>query len=286
MHLPQEICRIAVSLKTETRGFVVTLALGDNAELMIKSTVDNNLLPDTKNILSRLVLQKLLQHEACKFLDKSKYEELSACFLSEVPDKDIKLNFKLQPHHTDNITDSIIDKWNNGIVESVLRWVERGSEKTDTEGNVWKTYQLKISSSVALRSNASVQEFAARSECMIAIASILSEIYEMAGHPLQFKVLNNDQRIARDIKQKHDVVANLLSNFIRWDSELYRGLRAGGKARTFARERYERFAHVAVTPGVYCFDVNFGSHRSPRIKKYSVTIKENPLYLCVIKRIS
>ena len=253
---------------------------------MIKSAVDNNQ-PDAKNILSRLILQKLLQHDVCKFLDKSKYEELSICFLSEEPDKVIRLDFKLQPVHINTITsDSIIDKWNNRIAESVLRWMEDDSEKTDSEGNVWKTYQLKISTDIVFRLDASVQEFAVRSECMIALASILSEIHEMAGHPLQLKVLNNDQRIARDTKKKHDIASSLLSNFVRCNSELYRGLRAGGKAHTFSRERCEHFTNVTVAPGLYCFGVRFGSHSSPRIKKYSVTITENPLHLCVIKRIS
>ena len=253
---------------------------------MIKSAVDNNL-PDAKNILSRLVLQKLLQHDVCKFLDKSKYEELSVSFLSEEPDKAIILDFNLQQEHIDTITDTDNNyKWNNRIAESVLQWIEGDYEKIDSEGNVWKTYQLKISTSIASRTNASVQEFAVRSECIIALASIISEIHEMTGHTLQLNVLNNDQRIARDKKKNHDVITNLLSNFIRCDSEPYRGLRTGGKSRTFARERFEQFTNVAVVPGLYCFDVRFGSYRIPRIKKYSVTITTNPLHLCVIKRIS
>lgn len=231
---------------------------------------------DTRKIISRLILQKILQHEVCKFLDKSKYEELSNQFLSDTPDKEFRLDFRLQKN--------IQDKYYSAIGDVTIRWLTDDLEKTDPEGNVWKLYQLKMSSGISSRWNANVHELVERSECLTALASILSELHEMAGHQLQIQILNNEERIARDLQRKYNAACDEIFKFIRWSApELRRGLRAGGKARTFQREI---FTKIKVDPGHYEFEVNDGSTRNPRVKKYSVTIPENPLYLCAIKRVS
>lgn len=231
---------------------------------------------DTKKIISRLILQKILQHEVCKFLDKSKYEELSRLFLSDEPDKEVRLDFRLQKN--------VQDKYYSAIADTTIRWLTDDLEKTDAEGNVWKVYQLKISSGVSSRWNTNVHELAERAECMTALSSILIELNEMAGHPIHVQILNNQERIARDLRRKYEAACDEISKFIRWNTpELRRGLRLGGKARTFQREI---FTKIKVEPGNYEFDVNDGSNKSPKVKKYSVTIPENPLYLCAIKRVS
>ena len=231
---------------------------------------------DTKKIISRLILQKILQHEVCKFLDKSKYEELSRLFLSDEPDKEVRLDFRLQ--------NNVQDKYYSAIADTTVRWLTDDLEKTDAEGNVWKVYQLKMSSGVSSRWNTNFHEMVERAECMTALSSILVELNEMAGHPIHVQILNNQERIARDLKRKYDTACDEISKFIRWQApELRRGLRLGGKARTFDRER---FAKIKVEPGRYEFDINDGSAKSPKYKKYSITIPENPLYLCAIKRVS
>lgn len=230
---------------------------------------------DTKKIISRLVLQKVLQHEVCKFLDKSRYEELSKAFLSDEPDKELKMDFKLQKN--------VNDRYYAAIADIVIRWTTDDLEKEDPEGNVWKVYQLKMTSSVSSRWNASVPEVMERAECLVALASLLSEIHEMAGHPLQIQTLTNEERIARDLQRKYEAACDTIYKHIRWQApELRRGLRLGGKARTFDRER---LTAINVEPGTYEFAVNAGSSRKPHTKRYSITIPQNPLYLCAIKRI-
>jgi len=231
---------------------------------------------DTKKIISRLLIQKLLQHEVCKFLDKSKYEELSKTFLSDDPDKEIRLDLRLQKN--------VQDKYYCAIGDVTFRWMSDELEKTDPEGNVWKIYQMKISSGISSRWNANVHEIAERAECICALASVLGELNEMVGHPIQVQILNNEERIARDVKRKYDAACDEIYKFIRWNApELRRGLRLGGKSRTFQREI---FSKIKVEPGRYEFETNDGSTRNPRMKKYSVTIPENPAYLCAIKRVS
>lgn len=231
---------------------------------------------DTKKIISRLVLQKVLQHEVCKFLDKPRYEELNKMFLSEDPDKELKLELRIQK--------SLIDRYYRSIADFSLRWFTDDLEKTDPEGNVWKVYQLKITSNISSRWNANVQEFIERAECVNALAGLLSDLHEMAGYPIQVQTLSSDERIAREIKRKYDTACDEICKHIRWQApELRRGLRLGGKARTFDRER---FAKIKVEPGRYEFDINDGSAKSPKYKKYSITIPENPLFLCAIRRVS
>lgn len=231
---------------------------------------------DTKKIISRLVLQKILRHEVCKFLDKLKYEELSKLFLSDEPDREFRLDFRLQKN--------VQDKYYSGIADLELRWITDDLEKTDPEGNIWKAYQLRISSSLSSRYQVRVHELVERAECISAFAAILSELHEMVGSPIQVQVLNNEERIARDIKRKYDAACDELRKFIVWSApEIRRGLRAGGKARTFQREVISK---IKLEPGQYVFEMNEGSKKNPRVKKYSVTIPENPLYLCAIKRVS
>jgi len=231
---------------------------------------------DTKKIISRLVLQKVLQHEVCKFLDKSRYEDLSKVFLSDEPDKEIKLDFRLQKN--------VNDRYYAAIADIAIRWTTDDLEKQDPEGNVWKVYQLKMMSGVSSRWNASVPEVMERAECLAALASLLSEIHEMAGHPLQIQTLTNEERIVRDLQRKYEAACDEIYKHIRWQvPELRRGLRLGGKARTFNREC---LSAIKVQPGTYEFTTNDGSNRKPRTKRYSITIPENPLYLCAIKRIA
>lgn len=231
---------------------------------------------DTKKIISRLVLQKLLQHEVCKFLDKTKYEELSKLFLSDDPDKEVRLDFRLQKN--------IQDKYYSAIADVTLRWMTDDLEKTDPEGNVWKVYQMKISSGISSRWNSNVEELIERAECMSALASALAELNQMVGHPIQVQILNNEERISRDLRRKYEAACDEISKFIRWNTpELRRGLRLGGKSRTFQREI---FSKIKVEPGRYEFETNDGSSKKPHMKRYSVTIPENPAYLCAIRRIS
>jgi len=231
---------------------------------------------DTKKIISRLIIQKLLQHEVCKFLDKTKYEELSKLFLSSEPDKEIRLDLRLQQN--------VQDRYYSAVADVTMRWTTDDLEKTDPEGNIWKVYQLKITSGVSSRWNATVDEMTERAECISALASVLGELNVMVGQPIQVQILNNEERIARDLQRKYNAACDEIYKFIRWNApELRRGLRLGGKSRTFQREI---FSKIKVEPGRYEFETNDGSNKKPNYKKYSVTIPENPAYLCAIRRVS
>jgi hypothetical protein len=231
---------------------------------------------ETKKIISRLLIQKILQHEVCKFLDRSKYEDLSKQFLSSDPDRELKLDLKLQKN--------IQDKYYSSIADVTIRWLTDDLEKTDPEGNVWKVYHLKMSSGISSRWNSNVHELSERAECISALASILSELNEMVGNPIQVQVLNNEERIARDLQRKYNAACDEIYKFVRWNApELRRGLRLGGKSRTFQREI---FSKIKVEPGKYEFEVNDGSSKKPHVKKYCVTIPDNPAYLCAIRRVS
>lgn len=231
---------------------------------------------DTKKIISRLILQKILLHEVCKFLDKKRYDELNNTFLSNEPDKEQRFDFRLQKN--------ILDKYYAAIADMSIKWLDDGSEKQDPEGNVWKTYTLKLSTGMSSRWNSNVHELSERAECISLLSSLASELHEMAGHPIQVQILSNQERIDRDLKRKYDTACDEICKHIRWQApDLRRGLRLGGKARTFDRER---FAKIKVEPGRYEFDINDGSAKSPKYKKYSITIPENPLFLCAIRRVS
>lgn len=231
---------------------------------------------DIKKLISRLILQKILLHEVCKFLDKKRYEELNSAFLSNEPDREQRFDFRLQKN--------ILDKYYSAIADMSIKWLTDESEKQDPEGNVWKTYTLKFSTGVSSRWGANICEFRERAECISLLSSLVSDLNEMAGHPIQVQILSNQERITRDIKQKHDSACKEISSFILWNTpELRRGLRFGGKSRTFGREI---FMKINVEPGKYEFEVNDGSNKNPKYKKYLVTIPENPLYLCAIRRVS
>jgi hypothetical protein len=230
---------------------------------------------DTKKIISRLILQKLLAHEVCKFLNKKKYEELGHLFLSNDPDKDLRLDFIITK-------EDVGDRYYQGIADLTIRWLTDDLEKIDAEGNVWKNYELRMTTGINSRWSMKANELAERAECMMCLSSIISELDSLVGKQMQIQTLTSEQRIQRENQIKYTKTCDQIVQIIRWKQpELRRGLRAGGKTRGISRDPFS-----SIPSGSYELEINEGSNRSPRIKKYSLTIPQNPAYLATIKRIA
>ena len=232
---------------------------------------------DTKKIISRLVLQRMLQHEVCRFLDKKKYEDLSNAFLSKDPDKDLRLDFIITKL-------AVGDRYYQGIADLNLKWITDDIERMDSEGNVWKTYELRMATGVSSRWNMKTEELVERAECMAALASLVAELDALAGKQMQIQVLTNEQRLQRDDQIRHNKICDQVSQIIRWrNPEFSRGLRSGGKPRGASREP---FTAANVPAGKYEIEINEGSKRSPKTKKFLVVVPENPVYLASVKRVA
>jgi hypothetical protein len=232
---------------------------------------------DTKKIISRLVMQKILQHEVCKFLDKKKYEDLGKLFLSGEPDKDLRLDFIISKTN-------IGDRYYQSIADLSLKWVTDDVERMDSEGNVWKTYEFRMVTGVSSRWNMKLEEVVERAECMSGLASLVSELDALVGKQMQIQTLTNEQRLQREDQIRHNKICEQVSQIIRWrNPEFSRGLRTGGKPRVVSREP---FAAAKVPAGKYEIEFNEGSKRSPRVKKFFIFVPENPEYLVSVKRIA
>jgi hypothetical protein len=232
---------------------------------------------DTKKIISRLVLQKLLQHEVCKFLDKKKYEDLGKIFLSGEPDKDLRLDFIITKTN-------VGDRYYQAIADLQLRWITDDVERMDSDGNVWKTYEFRLATGISSRWNMKVEEIVERAECMAALASLVTELDALIGKQMQIQTLTNEQRLQRDDQIRHNKICDQVSQIIRWrNPEFSRGLRSGGKPRVVSREP---FTVAKVPAGKYEIEINEGSKRSPRVRKFSIFVPENPEYLVSVKRIA
>ena len=245
--------------------------MNDGTEAKMVKNMEN----DTKKIISRLVLQKIISAESCKFLSKDSYADLNRRFLDSDPEKDLSIYYRLQGPEYER-------QYSSGICELHVKWVGGDKETQDPEGNVWNTYQLKMSASINSCWNLKPNEILMRSECISGISALVNDITSLVPDAVQIMVLNNEQRIQREIKRKYDNNCDKISEIIRMTHNNCRsGLRAGGKGRALNRELFS-----ACSPGNYNILINDGSKRTAKIKKYTVTIPENPAYLVFIKRVS
>ena len=228
---------------------------------------------DTKKIISRLVMQKILQHEVCKFLDKKKYEDLGKIFLSGEPDKDLRLDFIITKSN-------VGDRYYQGIADLQLKWITDDVERLDSEGNVWKTYEFRMSTGVNSRWNMKTEEIVERAECMMGLASLVTELDALVGKQMQIQTLTNEQRVQREDQIRHKKICDQIASITKWNEpQLIRGLRKGGKSRGISRDHF-----VDIPPGNYEVTFNEGSRRSPIVKKYFFMIPQNPAYLVSVKR--
>lgn len=240
---------------------------------MSNSTTMN---PSDKNITSRIVMQKILASDAMEFLYKDSAEAVRSAFLSSHPDaNEIRLNYKTR-------VGVRTGAYNEGIAEVLIGWQSTGLEIQDLDGNIWMPFKMLITSSITSAYSKSVEAFNERAECISRIGQLLSELHEMATSPVKVMMLTNEQRIARDTKRKYDASCKTLLELISSDkNSLRRNLRAGGRGRPIDRNRI-----LSIDPGRYEVEINDGSKRRPRIRKYTLSVPENPNYLALLKRIS
>jgi hypothetical protein len=230
---------------------------------------------DKKKIISRLVLQKVLSSTSVKWMKSSHFETISKSFLSQEPERETYIQYILKkPGVNEN-------SYGNDIVTLSLKWIDSDGEILDPEGNVWKSTQLKISPSISSTYGDKEENFVPRVECMSEVRVLIGEIREMISGPIRTMILDNEGRVARDTKRKYDAMCDKIASRLKYENrDLRHNLRAGGRGRAASRG-----AFAGIEVGNYAVVVNDGSHRTPRYKKYSVVIPENPTYLVVIKRV-
>ena len=230
---------------------------------------------DKKKIISRLVLQKVLASGSVKWMKSSHFESVSKTFLSDEPDREVYIQYILKkPGVNEN-------SYGNDIVTLSLKWLDAAEEILDPDGNVWKSCQLKISPSISSTYGDKEENFVPRVECMSEVRSLIDEIREMISGPIRTMILDNDGRIARDAKRKYDTACDKIASKLKYENrDVRHNLRAGGRARSVHRNVFTGF-----DSGTYTVVVNDGSNRTPRYKKYSIVIPQNPVYLVAVKRV-
>ena len=239
--------------------------------------MNNNITnPSDKNITSRIVMQKILASDAMEFLYKDSAEAVRSAFLSSDPDaNEIRLSYKTQ-------VGVRTGAYNEAIAEVIIGWQPTGLEIQDLDGNIWMPFRMMITSSISSMYSKSVEAFHERVECISRVGQLLTELHEMAASPVKVMTLTNDQRISRDVKRKYDASCKTLIELITSDkNSLRRNLRAGGRGRPIDRNRI-----LSIEPGRFEVEINDGSKRKPRLRKYVLNVPENSNYLALLKRIS
>jgi hypothetical protein len=238
-----------------------------------ETEIKNQATLDEKKIISRLILQRILASDVSQFLAEDSLRTVNDAFLSEEPDRDISLKFKLLKSKSD---------YYSMIMDAHLKWELGKNELVDLEGNVWVTYTLKIGTSISSSFNGSLESFLERATCIAGGSDLLSEIAAMVPNSIRVKTLTNDQRIDRDNRVRHEKSCYTFENMFELEHKtLRKGLRCGGRNRGVLRNLVE--GHE---PGKYELVINDGSRRRPKLKKYLLTIPVNPEFSALLRRIA
>ena len=231
--------------------------------------------PDETNIISRLIIQKIMSSDAMQYLENSSLKNLNEIFLSETPEKkEIFLRFMLENTGKSN-------DWHNHVADCAMSWTGEG-EIQDHEGNVWVPNKLNITMSMSSMYSGICEVFDRRVECLSLVRDLLDDIRQISSRPIKIMTLNNDQRIERDLKNKKQSISDFLSKFLKDNTYRFRrNLRVNGSGRLIPRD----ILIDKVEPGTYEIFVNDGTRRRPRIKRYSVFMPENHTYGALVKRL-
>ena len=242
--------------------------------------ISHRVTDDEKKILSRLVLKKILEHDSARFLSKDSREQLTKVFLSESPDQELVLNFR-EPN---------VNAYDGGICHLSLKWVRSAAEINDLDGNVWATFGIEITAGItsmysSQNADASLKKFMLRSECIALAGELVDDIKALVPNPVRIQFLDNEGRIARDKKNRHDATVAWLVDALldRYKLRSYRtGLRVGGNCKAVHKEH---FSAGVKEPGVYVISIREGSKRRPIYKSYRFDYKAGGNY-ATIRRIS
>lgn len=239
-----------------------------------KPNIDNKSSLNERKILSRLILQKIMSSDAAKYLKKESYERIGKLLISENPDEEFNLNFRLNDSS---------GSYYSMVAEVSARWVVGEKEINDLDGNVWVAHTLDIRPTIGSSYSNTIEQFAQRADCIWQVNDMIEQITALVPGPIRVMSLNNEQRIVRDESRRKSEVSQNLGAEFRSALKKYRsGLRVGGRGRNVPREAIPAFS--SILPGTYEFYINDGSKRSPRNKTYSATFPHNYSYPIMIKR--
>lgn len=239
------------------------------------NVIENKSSHDEKKIISRLLIQKILSADATRFMRKESFDMLSKRLLSESPDDELTVNYRLQTSK---------DSYYATIADLHIKWVSSQNELVDLDGNAWTTYNLQVIPAVGNSYSNTVEQFRDRAVCMGLVKDLLDEIDSMVPGPIRVLFLNNEERIARDNKRKYEAVCEKFSSELRSYRKDFRvGLRTNGKARAISRTDDMM---KGVLPGRYEFAINDGTQRRPKFKRYVVTVPSIETYYASIKRVA
>lgn len=232
--------------------------------------------PNDKNIVSRIIIQKILSSDSMEFACKNSVKTLNATFLSENPDSnEIRVAYRTLNAVKDG-------SWHDSIAELCITWSNDGPEIQDLDGNVWMPHRLTFRSTINSMYHLHTSAFKERMECLNRLNDLIIELEGFCSDPIKVMTLNNEQRVTRDTKRKFDASCKFIIELITSDrNSLRRNLRAGGTGRPVDRHRLPH-----IEPGRYEVEVNDGSKRRPRMRRYAMIVPENSNYLACLKRIS
>jgi len=230
--------------------------------------------PSETNVISRLIIQKIMSSDAVQYLENSCLNNLNDVFLSDAPEKkEISLRFRIK--------DNKPNAWQNHVADCTMSWTGE-CEIQDDEGNVWVPNKLGITMTLGSMYSAAWEAFENRMECLALVRDLVDDIRQISSKPIKIMTLNNEQRIERDLRNKKQAISDFLSKLLKENTyEFRRNLRVHGRGRLIPRAALTD----KVEPGTYEALVNDGTRRRPRIKRYSVFMPENSAYGALVKRI-
>jgi hypothetical protein len=248
----------------------------DSKQEQVNSEIQNKSSMDERKILSRLIIQKIIGSDASKFLRKDSYDRIMKLLISEHPDEEFHISYRLH---------ELRDSYYNTVTDLTVKWTQGNNEINDLHGNVWTTHNLVISATISAAYSNTREQFGMRAECIGLVNDLIDQINALVPQPIRVMSLNSLQRQARDEKNRIERISSQLSNNFEQEHKAYRtGLRRGGRGRNVPRNALTKIT-VTITPGTYSFQINEGTRRCPRYKKYTATFPHNEAYPVMIKRV-
>ena len=236
-------------------------------------TPTNNMTPNEMNIVSRVLLQKILASDAAAFLSKDCCKRINEMFLASNPEKsEIKLTFRTAKE----------EGYYSTIADITMMWISSEQEIQDLSGNVWVPHHMKTSMNISSSYGNNLDAFKERATAIGAMMALLDDLKELISSPVKVMTLTDTQRDERDRKRAYDAACQFILKLITADrNSMRRQLRAGGRGRPVPRSKLPTVSH-----GRFEVEINDGSKRRPVIRKYVMIVPENPEYLALLKRIA
>ena len=236
----------------------------DDSKISFNSpAVKNN---ETLRTLNRLILQKALTSDASKYMRESTTDHLNKLFLSEDAwIQDFSMSFALK-------STAPKDTYMISTCDMNIKW-EKGEEWVDEGGNLWMSCGLDMNFTVTSGWNMEVKMFEEKLDIWNSVSDLRAEISALVPSKINLKLLDNEGRLKReDLLYREEFSRRAREVFKAWRST-WTGLRKNGSPRSISRD--EGWIKD-VKHGVYEVEHNIGSVYTPRIRKYAVTIPDDP----------